>query len=128
MRISNDFLGLLAAVAFIVANAYYPAKVLTKKLVGQSPEITRFFRTYLDLHITLNLVGLLLTFIHGHNADERNFLLQTSMLVTVWLCVVGGIMHWGKPSQMYNKMKLLHTQQFMFIVWVLLIIIGHTTL
>lgn len=89
MRISNDFLGVLAAVIFIVANAYYPAKVLTKNLIGQSPEIARFFRTYLDLHITLNLVGLLLTFIHGHNADERNFILQASMLVTVWLCVVG---------------------------------------
>ncbi|MEO5356289.1 MAG: hypothetical protein H7844_03200 [Nitrospirae bacterium YQR-1] len=128
MRVSNDFLGFLTAVLFIVANAYYPAKALTKKFIGQSPEIARFFRTYLDLHITLNLIGLLLTFIHGHNADERNIILQASMLVTIWLCVVGGIMQWGKTTALYNKMKLIHTQQFMFVVWILLIIIGHSIL
>jgi hypothetical protein len=128
MRIENDLLGALTAVLFIVANAYYPSKVLVKKYIGRSPEITRFFQTYLNLHIALNLLGLLLTFIHGHNADERNVILQASMLVTIWLSVVGAIMYWGKPAALYNKMKLIHTQQFMFVVWVLLIIIGHAIL
>ncbi|MBF0568257.1 MAG: hypothetical protein HQK95_05255 [Nitrospirae bacterium] len=121
-----DFLGTIAAVLFIVANAYYPAKVIARQLLGQTKEIARFFQGYLRWHILLNLLGLWVTLFHGHYADERNVILQMSFLVTVWLSVVGGMMYFKWPYRYYREMKLVHSQQLMFYVWIVLIILGHS--
>ncbi|MBF0465227.1 MAG: hypothetical protein HQK94_09120 [Nitrospirae bacterium] len=126
LRVNPDLMGRLSAYFFIVANAYYPAKILTRKYIGSSREITQFFNVYLKVHIAFNLIGLWLTLLHGHYADERNLILQMSMLVTIWLSIVGTAMYYKKPAGLYREMKLLHTQQIMFYVWVALIIIGHS--
>ncbi|MBF0516351.1 MAG: hypothetical protein HQK97_04405 [Nitrospirae bacterium] len=124
----SDFMGTLCALLFIVANAYYPAKVITRQFLGQSKEIAQFFQSYLKLHILLNLLGLWVLFFHGHYADERNIILQMSFLVTIWLCVVGGMMYFKRPYKFYREMKLVHSQQLMFYIWIVLIIWGHSIL
>lgn len=121
-------MGTLCALLFIVANAYYPAKVITRQFLGQSKEIAQFFQSYLKLHILLNLLGLWVLFFHGHYADERNIILQMSFLVTIWLCVVGGMMYFKRPYKFYREMKLVHSQQLMFYIWIVLIIWGHSIL
>ncbi|MBF0564236.1 MAG: hypothetical protein HQK89_03240 [Nitrospirae bacterium] len=126
LRINSDLMGSIAAFFFIVANAYYPAKIITRRYIGKSKEITRFFNGYLKLHIMFNLIALWLTLLHGHYADERNVILQMSMLVTVWLSIVGIAMYYKQPVGLYREMKLLHSQQAMFWVWVALIVIGHS--
>ncbi|MBF0554234.1 MAG: hypothetical protein HQK96_06685 [Nitrospirae bacterium] len=122
----SDFSGTLAAILFIIANAYYPAKIITRQLLGNTKEIAQFFQGYLKVHILLNLLGLWITLFHGHYADERNVILQMSFLVTVWLSVVGAMMYFKWPYRYYREMKLVHSQQLMFYVWIVLIIVGHS--
>ncbi|MEO5360560.1 MAG: hypothetical protein H7843_08935 [Nitrospirota bacterium] len=122
----SDYLGTLSALLFIIANAYYPAKIITRQLIGQTKETAQFFQGYLKVHILLNLLGLWVLFFHGHYADERNIVLQMSFLVTIWLSVVGAMMYFKWPYRYYREMKLVHSQQLMFYVWIALIIWGHS--
>ncbi|MBF0457188.1 MAG: hypothetical protein HQK99_04755 [Nitrospirae bacterium] len=128
MRPLLDFSGTIAAVLFIIANAYYPAKIITTQLIGHSKEISQFFQSYLRWHILLNLMGLWITLFHGHYAEERNVILQMSFLVTIWLSIVGAMMYFKWPYRYYREMKLVHSQQLMFYVWIVLIILGHSIL
>lgn len=127
--VSNfELTGTLAALLFIIANIYYPAKFITKRMVPLSGEIRDFFKDYLKAHITLNLIGLWFVILHGHFADEKNFFLQAAMVVTIWLCTAGALMHFKYPEGSIVKLRLLHSQHFMFVLWVALIFIGHVAL
>ncbi len=121
-------MGPLAAVFFIMANAYYPARVIARKYIPRSREVEVFFKNYLKIHILFNLMGLLAALLHGHFADESNILLQFSILVTIWLTIIGMLMYYRIPKVSGKQLRLLHTQQFMFLVWIALIIVGHMTL
>jgi len=126
MMADNDFLGFLTALLFIAANAYYPAKLIVRKHVERSPEIKAFFAAYLRLHAGLNFTGLLLSIVHGHYADERNWQLQASMLLTLILCITGALMYYGANDGIYRKDNLLRAQHLMFFAWVVLVIVGHS--
>ena len=97
MRTLCEPLGTIAAILFIIANAYYPAKAIAKQHAPWSKEVGVFFRKYLQVHVMLNLMGLLAVLFHGHFADESNILLQASILVTVWLTIIGSLMYYRAP-------------------------------
>ena len=48
---------MVGAILFIVANAYYPARLIAKKFRPWPKEVAVFFRKYLKAHISLNLVA-----------------------------------------------------------------------
>jgi len=123
-----EFMGTLAAVLFIAANAYYPARVIAKNYLPRSRGVRSFFKRYLRLHIFLNLLALWALLVHDYYADERNIILLASMLATLWLIVVGLMMHYHFSKIARKHLRLLHTQQFMFFVWIVLIVVGHSTL
>ncbi|MBF0473310.1 MAG: hypothetical protein HQK91_06530 [Nitrospirae bacterium] len=123
-RISSIF-GILAATLFIIANAYYPARAITRRLGIHSKEMNLFFKNYLKLHIFANVTAVLLVAFHGHYADERNILLKLCMAVTIWLTIAGAMMHYKYPKGMKKHLRLLHTQRIMIFVWLWLIILGH---
>lgn len=123
-QISN-FFGLTSALLFIAANAYYPAKLLARKFTHYTKETALFFRKYMKAHITLNLVAFLALVIHAHYAEERNIFLTGSFIVSIILTVEGLLMHYRLVPGMQRHLRLLHTQQLLFTIWILLIIIGH---
>ena len=75
----------------------------------------------------LNLIALLTLTIHGHYApaDERNIVLSAAFAVTVWLVFAGVLMRYNVFHSMKKQMRLIHTQQTLFVVWLILIIVGH---
>jgi len=123
-----EFLGTVGAFFFIVANAYYPAKVIARNYLPRSRDVGKFFKRYLKIHTLFNLLGLWVVLFHGHFADERNIILQASILVTLWLMIVGMLMHYRFPSGSIRQLRLLHTQQLIFFVWIALITVGHGVL
>ena len=74
----------------------------------------------------MNVVAFILMTIHAHYTDDRNLFLYGSLLVTVWLTLAGLLMRSKKFSNDTKKqMRLIHTQQMVFVVWILLLMIGH---
>jgi hypothetical protein len=124
----SSFFGIVGAILFIVANAYYPARLIAKKFKPWPTVVTIFFRKYLRIHIFLNLAAFLAVTIHAHYAEERNIFLQGCYLVTIFLTVEGLLMHYRVIPGMQKRLRMLHTQQTLFVVWILLIMIGHSLL
>ena len=124
----SSFCGVVGAILFIVANAYYPARLIAKKFRPWPKEVAVFFRKYLKAHISLNLVAFLAVTLHGHFAEEKNIFLELCYLVTIFLTVEGLLMHYRVIPGMQKRLRMLHTQQTLFVVWILLIVIGHSFL
>jgi hypothetical protein len=124
----SDFCGIVAAILFTVANAYYPAKLIAKKFRPWPKEVSVFFRKYLKAHIYINIIAFMAVTLHGHFAEERPILLELTYLVTIFLTVEGLLMYYRVIPGMQKKLRMIHTQQTLFVVWVLLIIIGHSFL
>lgn len=124
----SNFFAVVAAVLFTVANAYYPAKVIAWKFRPWPKEVSVFFKKYLKAHIYINLIAFVAVTLHGHFAEERPILLEILYLVTIFLTVEGMLMYYRVIPGMQKKLRMLHTQQTLFVVWVLLIIIGHSFL
>lgn len=117
--------GYLSGIFFIIANAYYPAKLIAKHVTGWSKETALFFAKYLKIHITFNLIALFFLLIHGHYAEERTALLQLSFVVSILLTLEGVVMHYKILPEDSRYIRMLHTQQALFWIWIGLIIIGH---
>lgn len=128
MEAVSNFWGVTAALLFIVANAYYPARIIARKFRPWSKDTVLFFRRYLKAHITLNLVALLALILHGHYAEERNIFLTLSFIASVVLTIEGMLMHYRVIPGMQRHLRLLHTQQALFVVWIVLIVAGHSML
>jgi hypothetical protein len=124
----SELCGMLSMVLFVSANAYYPARLIANKFKPWSRETTRFFKKYLDIHMLLNLLALLTLTLHGHYApaDERNIILSASFVLTVWLVFAGILMRYNVFHSMKKQMRLIHTQQTLFVVWLILILLGHS--
>jgi hypothetical protein len=122
----SSFFGMVAAFLYIVGNVYYPARLIAKKFfMPWSPQTAMFFRKYLKTHVILNIIALVALTIHAHYADERNFALTLCFIATVWLTIAGALMHYRVLPEMRKQLRLLHIQHFLFVIWLLLIIVGH---
>ena len=64
--------------------------------------------------------------VHAHFTEDRNIFLYASLLVTVWLTFAGILMRSKQfTSDTKKQMRLIHTQQTVFFVWLILLILGH---
>ena len=119
------FTGMTSFLLFMLANAYYPARLVANQFRPWSGEVTHFFRKYLDIHMWLNVIAFVLMDINVNVTDGRNKFLYASLLVTVWLTVAGILKCSKKISRDYSKqMSLLRAQQTIFFTWVALVTWG----
>ena len=122
----SDFFGIVSLLLFVFANAYYPARLIANQFKPWPRDVAIFFKKYLDLHMNINIVAFIAMTIHAHFSDERNIFLYASLLVTVWLTLAGMLMRSKSFSNDTKKqMRLIHTQQTVFLVWLVLLIVGH---
>lgn len=122
----SDFFGYVSLLLFVFANAYYPARLIANQYRPWPRDIAIFFKKYLDLHMWINVVAFVTMTIHAHFSDERNLFLYASLLVTVWLTFAGILMRSKSfSSDTKKQMRLIHTQQTVFLVWLVLLIVGH---
>ena len=122
----SDFFGFVSLLLFVFANAYYPARLIANQYRPWPRDIAIFFKKYLDLHMWINVVAFVTMTIHAHFSDERNLFLYASLLVTVWLTIAGILMRSKNfSSDTKKQMRLIHTQQTVFLVWLVLLIVGH---
>ena len=120
--------GTVSVILFIAANAYYPARVISMNCNVTAVDMNTFFQNYLKVHILLNLLGVLAALFHGHFADENNIILQISIVLTLGLAVNGALMYYSIPEGDQRRHSVIQLQRVMFIVWIVLLIIGHATL
>jgi hypothetical protein len=122
----SDFFGILCLLLFVAANAYYPARLIANQFRPWPRNIAIFFKKYLDIHMWMNVVAFVLMTLHAHFSEERNIFLYASLLVTVWLTFAGILMRSKQfSSDTKKQMRMIHTQQTVFIVWIVLLILGH---
>ena len=91
-------------------------------------EVVLFFKKYLKAHVVLNLIAFFAVTIHWHYSEEGNIFLIGSYILTIFLTLEGIVMHYRMVPEMQKQLRMLHTQQTLFVVWVLLIVIGHSVL
>ena len=119
------FTGIVSLPLFVLANAYYPARLIANQFRPWSLEIAVFFKTYLDIHMWMNVIAFALMTINAHFTNERSIFLYASLLVTVWLALTGILKSSRKLSRDANKqMRLLRAQQTIFVVWLVLQTLG----
>ena len=123
----SEVTGILSLLLFVVANVYYPARLIANQYRPWPRDIALFFKKYLEIHMWLNVAAFVLMNIHAHYTDGRNIFLYGSLLVTVWLTLAGILMRSRKfSSDTKKQMRMIHTQQTVFYVWLVLLIIGHS--
>jgi hypothetical protein len=122
----SSFFGYVAAMLFIVANAYYPARLIARKFKPLPKPVLVFFRKYLAAHIWMNEVAFLAMIIHCRYSEEGNIFLSGCYIVTVFLTIEGLVMHYRMVPGSQKLLRMLHTQQALFVVWVVLIVMGHS--
>ena len=121
----SNFFAYIAAILFLVANAYYPARLIARKFKPLPKNVVIFFRKYLDAHIWMNLVAFLAVTIHMHYAEEANIFLYGCYIVTIFLTIEGIVMHYRMIPGEQKLLRMIHTQQTLFAVWIVLILLGH---
>ncbi|MEI6305677.1 MAG: hypothetical protein WCP33_02545 [Deltaproteobacteria bacterium] len=122
----SDFCGILAMILFVFANAYYPARLIANQFRPWPRQVAIFFKKYLDLHMYVNIVAFVIMTVHAHYSEERNMFLYASLVVTVWLTIAGILMrNKSFSSDTKKQMRMIHTQQYVFFLWLFLLFIGH---
>lgn len=121
----GKFTGIVSLLLFVVANAYYPVRLIANKFRPWSMDTAIFFRTYLNVHMWLNVAAFVIMGVNAYIVDDRNIFLYASMLVTVWLTFTGllrGSRRFARDSR--KQMRLLYSQQAVFGVWLILLLWG----
>ena len=119
------FTGMVSLMLFVLANAYYPARLIANQFRPWSGDVTIFFKKYLDLHMWMNALAFVLVTINANFTDGRTVFLYASLLVAVWLTLVGIIKCSRKISRDTRKqMSLLRAQQTIFVAWLVLLTWG----
>lgn len=121
----SSFFAWVSAILFFIANAYYPARLIARKFKPLPKPVVVFFRKYLKAHVWMNLVAFVTLVIHCHYSEETNFLLVATYLVTIYLTLEGIVMHYRLIPEEQKLLRLLHTQQTLFVVWIVLIFLAH---
>ena len=122
----GEFTGIVSLLLFVAANAYYPARLIANQFRPWPRDVAIFFKKYLDIHMWMNVIAFVLMTIHAHYTADRNLFLYASLLVTVWLTLAGLLMRSKKfTSDTKKQMRLIHTQQMVFVAWLVLLILGH---
>ncbi len=122
----GEITGLVALLMFVAANVYYPARLIANQYRPWPRDIAIFFKKYLDLHMWMNVVAFAVMSVHAYCTKDRNIFLYGSLLVTVWLTLAGILMRTKRfSSDTKKQMRLIHTQQTIFVVWLVLLILGH---
>ena len=122
----SSFFGFAAAMLFIVANAYYPARLIARNFKPLPKAVVLFFKKYLKAHIWMNEIAFLAMIIHCRYSEEGNIFLIGCYIVTVFLTIEGLVMHYRMVPESQKLLRILHTQQVLFAVWVVLIVLGHS--
>ncbi len=122
----SSFFGFAAAILFIVANAYYPARLIAREFKPLPKVVLLFFKKYLKAHIWMNEVAFIAMIIHCRYSEEGNIFLIGCYIVTIFLTIEGLVMHYRMAPGSQKLLRMLHTQQVLFAVWVVLIVLGHS--
>jgi hypothetical protein len=121
----SSFCAYVAGILFLIANAYYPARLVAREFKPLPKPVVTFFRKYLKAHVWMNLVAFVAMIIHCHYAEENNIFLIATYLVTLFLTVEGIVMHYRLIPGEQKLLRMLHTQQTLFVIWIVLIFLGH---
>jgi hypothetical protein len=122
----SSFFGFAAAILFIVANAYYPARLIAREFKPLPKAVVLFFKKYLKAHIWMNEVAFFAMVIHCHYAEEMNIFLVGTYIVTIFLTIEGLVMHYRLIPGEQKLLRMIHAQQVLFAVWIVLIVLGHS--
>ena len=122
----SSFFGFAAAILFIVANAYYPARLIAREFKPLPKAVVLFFKKYLKAHIWMNEVAFFAMVIHCHYAEEMNIFLVGTYIVTIFLTIEGIVMHYRLIPGEQKLLRMIHAQQVLFAVWIVLIVLGHS--
>ncbi len=121
----GKIIGIASLLLFVVANAYYPARLIANQYRPWSMDIALVFKKYSDIHMWLNVIAFMLMSLQAYITNDSNIFLYASILVTVWLTVAGLLKRSRRFSRDTRKqMRLLHTQQTIFVVWLVLLLWG----
>ena len=116
------FTGVASLLLFVLANAYYPARLVADQFRPWSEEVVMFFKKYLDIHMWMNVLAFALMTINAHISNDHTVFIYASLMVTIWLTLAGILKRSKKISNDTNKqMRLLRTQQMIFVVWLILL-------
>ena len=122
----SSFSGYIAGILFIVANAYYPARLIAREFKPLPKAVVLFFKEYLKAHIWMNEVAFFAMIIHCHYSEGTNIFLTGCYLVTVFLTIEGIVMHYRLIPGEQKLLRMIHAQQMLFVVWIVLIMLGHS--
>jgi hypothetical protein len=117
--------GYISGMLFIIANAYYPARLIAREFRPIPKSVVLFFQKYLVMHIWMNEVAFFAMIVHCHYSDQGNIFLTGLYVVSIFLTLEGLVMHYRLIPGEQKLLRLMHTQQVLFVVWILLIIVGH---
>ena len=122
---TSSFFAYISAILFLVANAYYPARLIAREFKPLPKPVVSFFRKYLKAHIWMNLVAFVAMIIHCHYSEESSLFLIVTYLITVFLTIEGVVMHYRLIPGEQKLLRMIHTQQTLFVVWIVVIFLGH---
>ncbi len=121
----GKIIGIASLLLFVVANAYYPARLIANQYRPWSMDVALLFKRYSDIHMWLNVIAFMLMALQAYITNDSNIFLYASILVTVWLTVAGLLKRSRRFSRDTRKqMRLLQTQQTIFVVWLVLLLWG----
>jgi hypothetical protein len=123
----SDFFGQVALILYIIANIYLLVKYIRVKYKMRNPELMRLSRKLFKIHMVTNVAAFGATLVHYYYAEYWNIFLEISLYLLLWLNVAGFMLkgNFAKDKKVKKALRLLHTQQYVTVTLLLLLIIGH---
>jgi len=113
--------GNLGLLFFLIGNVYTPAKLLSTG----NPALKEKLSEFLKFHVIFNVAAFACICLHALMAEAMNIPLIISLFLLIWLIVGGSMLKSQSGPGMKRSLHLLHTQQALFGIMILLLIIGH---
>jgi hypothetical protein len=83
-------------------------------------------KRWLLLHEVASSFFCIATIVHWNYSDKGNNLLHISLVLILWLTAAGGVLRYRMAQNRVRRgIQLIHTQRFLFLVLLLLLLIGH---
>jgi hypothetical protein len=121
----RNFFGFVALGLFVLSCVYVGMRFLMQTyphlFVGKF-RIKPWFITHIWCSTAFTVAAIL----HWYLSDRGNMFLHIALVIAVWLTLAGFVLRYRLAEKETNKnLRLLHTQRWLFVAFVALLIIGH---
>lgn len=124
-KLYRNIFGFVALITFVLSSVYVGMRSLLRKAPARFKGKLKI-KPWFVAHEWLSSAFCLSTLLHWYFSDRGNNYLHVALILVIWLTLAGYALRYRLTQKQAGKnVRLVHTQRYLFVGLVALIVIGH---